>query len=91
MRLITKENYERLKDAYERIMSFYNAACECNGEDAWADAYCAIFGGDYCRIVRECVLNFNWYDSDASYQDDVCAFVHALEELMSNIKIIETN
>ena len=87
MRLIAKENYEKLRGAYERIISFYNAACECSDEDAWADAYDAIFGGGYCRIVRECVPSFDWYDPDASYQDDVCAFIWALEELMNNIKV----
>lgn len=88
MRLIAKEKHERLKVAYERIISFYNAACECNDEDAWEDAYDAIFGGGYCRIVCECVPSFDWYDPDASYQDDVCAFIWALEELMKNIKVV---
>lgn len=88
MKLITKENYERLRGAYERIISVYNAACECNDEDAFGDAYDVIFGGGYCRIVHECVPSFDWYDPDASYQDDVCAFIWALEELMKNIKVI---
>lgn len=88
MRLIVKENYERLRGAYERIISLYNAACECNDEDAWKDAYDTIFGGGYCRTVRECVPSFDWCDPDASYQDDVCAFVWALEKLMKNIKVV---
>lgn len=89
MRLITKEKYERLSVAHSRIMSLYYAACCADGdEEAWGSAYDAIFGEGYCRIVTECVPNFDWYDPDASYQDDVCAFVWALEELMNNIKVV---
>ena len=89
MRLITKENYDKLNSAYERIMSIYYAACGADGdEEAWGSAYDSIFGCGYCRMVKECVPNFDWYDPDASYQDDVCAFVWALEELIKDIKVI---
>ena len=89
MRLITKENYDKLNSTYERIMSIYYAACGVDGdEEVWRDAYDIIFGGGYYRMVMECVPNFSWYDPDASYQDDVCAFVWALEELIKDIKVI---
>lgn len=89
MRLITKENYDKLNSAYKRIMSIYYAACSADGdEEAWSSAYDIIFGGGYCKTVTECVPNFDWYDPDASYQDDVCAFVWALEKLIKDIKII---
>lgn len=89
MRLITKENYDKLNSAYKRIMSIYYIACGADGdEEVWGDAYDIIFKGGYYRIVTECVPNFDWYDPDASYQDDVCAFVWALEELIKNIKVI---
>jgi hypothetical protein len=39
-------------------------------------------------MVKECIPNFHWYDPDASYQDDVCAFVWALEELIKDIKVV---
>lgn len=87
MRLI-KENYEKLRGAYERIMSIYDVACEYDSKEVWRDAYDTIFDGGYCRIVHECVPSFNWCDPDASYQDDVCAFVQALKELMTNIKVL---
>lgn len=88
MRLITKENYDKLNSAYERIMCIYNAACEYSGDDTWCDAFNAIFGGGYCQIVHECIPNFSWYDPDTSYQEDISAFVWALEELMKDIKVI---
>ena len=90
MRLITKEKYEVLNSTYQRIMSIYYAACSHDGDDeAWGDAYDNIFGGGLSRIVRECIPNFDWYDPDADYQDDVCAFVWAVEELMNNLQVID--
>lgn len=89
MRLITKENYDKLNSAYELIMSIYYAACAADGdEEAWGSACDIIFGAGYCRMVKECIPNFDWYDPDASYQEDVSAFVWALEELMKDIKVI---
>lgn len=70
-------------------MSIYYAACAADGdEEAWGSAYDIIFDGEDYRIVMECVPNFDWYDPDTSYQEDVCAFVWALEELIKDIKII---
>jgi hypothetical protein len=88
MKLITKENYERLNGAYRRIMCIYDFACAFDDDRAWQNAYEAIFEFGYSRIVHECVPSFEWCDPDASYQDDVSAFVWALEHLMNNVKVI---
>lgn len=88
MKLITKENYERLRGAYLRVISIYGFACTFDDDQAWKYAYEAIFKSGCSQIVYECVPSFEWCDPDASYQDDVSAFVWALEHLMNNIKVI---
>ena len=88
MRLITIEKYDRLIAIYEHIMLIYDGAMRFDeDDDIWRDAYDGIFGAGYCRMVYECVPNFEWYDPDASYKEDVSAFVWALQDLMKNIKV----
>lgn len=88
MKLITKENHERLSGAYERINAIVDAANEAHIEDLWASAYDAIFGGGHYRTIMECVPDFEWYDPDSSYEEDVRAFRAALDTLMNNLKVV---
>lgn len=59
-------------------------------EDAgvWADLYDIVFSENVSRKIFK-RFKFDYYDPDASYREDVCAFIDAFDEYAKNIE--ETN
>jgi hypothetical protein len=68
-----------IKKVFDDITAVYES------EASWESKYDRIFGGGLCKRFRELAPGFSWYDPDASYDDDVCAFYWAAEEYMNNL------
>ena len=90
---ISEERYRELlaiEDKYSKgngmIQKVFDDITEVyESEDPWEVKYCQIFEGKLCRRFRELAPGFSYYDPDASYEDDVCAFYWAAEEYMNNL------
>ena len=90
---ISEERYRELlaiEDKYSKgngmIQKVFDDITEVyESEDPWEVKYCQIFEGKLCKRFRELAPGFSYYDPDASYEDDVCAFYWAAEEYMNNL------
>lgn len=91
MKLITKEQYNKLLNVYAFAYNIYESALFCGVEDdeAWECAYELIFSDKCSSIVFEIVGNLDYYDPDTSYFEDTQAFMCAFKELMENIKVVD--
>jgi hypothetical protein len=66
-------------------IKIYNKALKIfNSELDWKDKYDLIFSEDISLK-----FNFEWYDPDTSYEEDITAFMSALTEYMKKIIKIE--
>ena len=52
----------------------------------WATKYEAVFSKDLSRKVWELDHSFDYYDPDTSYEEDVRAFVDALQERVADLE-----
>ena len=90
---ISEERYRELlaiEDKYSKengmIQHVFDAITEVyESEYPWESKYDRIFSGGLCKRFRELAPGFSYYDPDASYEDDVCAFYWAAEEYMNNL------
>jgi len=69
--------YKEKKEIYERAKRIIASDLE------WEDKYGIIFSKEISRK-----FNLNYYDPDTSYEDDVMAFMNALDEYMIKQEII---
>lgn len=72
-----------------RCSGICEAAVTAGTERAWQNAYNLVFSSTSSRIANlfeELGLTFAWDDPDSSYQDDVCAYVRALESHMEELR-----
>lgn len=81
--IVTKEIFGRTSQIIERINKIYN--CE---NATWEEKYDAIFSKDVSGVFFNTFPSFDYYDPDADYHDDVCAFVCAVNDFWNNIKVI---
>lgn len=52
-----------------------------NDKYTWGDKYKRFFGpGGLCNDLKQIYPDFDWYDPDSSYEEDVCAFYNAVKE-----------
>lgn len=87
MHIINVRDYLKLKktqliieDAYDKVIqSPYS-------EESWEALYHFVFSGNISGVIQETLPNFNWYDPDTTYQEDVCAFISAFSEEMDAIE-----
>lgn len=70
-------NYEENNKIYERAKRIFASDLD------WSEKYDMIFSEDISRK-----FNFDWYDPDCDYEDDVRAFMSALDEHMAKQLII---
>lgn len=90
---ISEERYRELlaiEDKYSKengmIQHVFDAITEVyESEISWESKYDRIFSGGLCRKFKSLAPSFSYYDPDAGYEDDVCAFYLAAEEYMNNL------
>ena len=72
-----KEIAEILRDTYNRVLK------ECNYDKKspiWAELYGDIFCEEASQYIFNRFPDFHYSDPDASYYDDVTAFIYAFED-----------
>lgn len=52
---------------------------------SWEIKYDAIFAMKIHHLIRESGFTFDWYDPDASYEEDVTCYFRALEQFKDNL------
>lgn len=57
-------------------------------EDEWENIYDIIFGDKVCGVVVDAIPNFDWFDTDTTYKEDVLAFISAFFEAARDITYI---
>lgn len=76
------EHLENLK----KILRLIDAAIVVFESSAtWEIKYDAIFGLKIPHTIEEAGFNFDWYDPDMDYEDDVTAFINAIKEFKGKI------
>jgi hypothetical protein len=69
---------------YTDIKPIYDRAKRVVESDlSWVDKYDMIFSEDISRKT-----DFEWYDPDCDYEDDVRAFMEGFEKWMEKLKIV---
>jgi len=53
-------------------------------DNAWQQLYDKVFSDEISRAICKKFPNFDWYDPDTSYYDDVCAFIEAFKKYAKN-------
>lgn len=81
--IITKEKFNKINPIVKRMNKIMDSF-----ESNWEEKYDAIFSEDISKVFFETFPNFDYYDPDATYQEDVCAFVGAVNEFWDNIKVV---
>jgi len=54
-------------------------------DTAWEKLYHKVFSDEISRIICKRFPNFDWYDPDTSYYEDVNAFIEAFKKYAKNI------
>ena len=72
-----KEIAEILRNAYNRALK----ECDCDKKSSiWAELYGNIFCEEVSKYIFTRFPDFHYSDPDASYYDDVTAFIYAFED-----------
>ena len=80
--LILKKLQETIDRAYDKVVE-----SECS-EEAWEALYHFVFSDRVSNKIYEILPNFEWYDPDATYREDVCAFIGAFWREMDELIIV---
>lgn len=59
--------------------------CAYNNKISWHDTYNIVFSDDVSKVIFERFDDFDYYDPDADYSDDVCAFVNSFVEYANDM------
>ena len=88
MAFVTYDEYCILKTIEAKV----NAATEYItpewNDDDWERLYHFVFSDKISRVVYNIIPDFDWYDPDTTYQEDVCAFIGAFLREMDELKIV---
>lgn len=85
--IVLKEYREPLDRALEIANHVYYNAYNFT-EDEWGNIYDIIFGDKVCDVVVDAIPNFDWFDPDTTYKEDVLAFIQAFLEIAKDITYI---
>ena len=69
-------------------LAIHMAAIEEHTLD-WESKYNAIFAMRIPEQFRQLGLSFDWYDPDTSYEDDVRAFISAVEQFLPKVEALQ--
>ena len=53
-------------------------------DEVWEKLYHKVFSEEISRVIYKKFLNFDWYDPDTSYYEDVNAFIEAFKNYAKN-------
>lgn len=74
-------------DAISELARLRDRAVHVANSDAeWETKYDLIFSDDMSLMVMDLDPGFSYYDPDTSYEDDVRAFVDALQERVTELE-----
>ena len=85
--IVLKEYKEPLDRALEIVNNVYDNACNFT-EDEWENVYDIIFGDKVCVVVVDSIPNFDWFNPDTTYKEDVLSFIQAFIEIAKDITYI---
>lgn len=85
--IVLKEYREPLDRALEIANYVYDNAYNFT-EDEWENVYDIIFGDKVCDVVVDAIPNFDWFDPDTTYKEDVLAFIQAFLDTAKDITYI---
>jgi len=80
---------EYLKNAREfvRLFGVMEKIIDVDGVD-WKTKYNLVFSDDVCAKIRATGIEFEWYDPDMGYDDDVLAYYWAAKEKAEELRKI---
>lgn len=58
------------------------------GTITWDTAYNLIFSNDISRVIKSTAINFDYYDADTTYEEDVNAYVNAVVDKAAEIQAV---
>jgi hypothetical protein len=56
-----------------------------NSTATWEVKYSLIFAMEIWKQINEAGYDFDWYDPDTSYEEDVTYYFHALKDFQNNL------
>lgn len=81
---VNQSEYEELQNFYNKLSTWeYEAVL---GKLSWKDLYDIVFSKKVSKRIYKILPNFRWYDPDATYQEDVVAFITQFKEYFSTIR-----
>lgn len=88
MAFVTYDEYCRLKAIESRIdTATWYITPEWN-EDDWKHLYHFVFSDKISGAVSSIVPDFDWYDPDTTYEEDVMAWIMAFYGLIGELKVV---
>lgn len=81
---VSQSEYEELQNFYEKLSKWEEEAVL--RELSWEDLYDIVFSKKVSKRIYKILPNFTWYDPDATYQEDVVAFITQFKEYFKTIR-----
>lgn len=88
MVFVTYDEYCRLKAIESRVDTATWYITPEWTDDDWKRLYSFVFSDRISGVVYSIIPDFDWYDPDTTYQEDVCAFIGAFLREMDELKIV---
>ena len=63
----------------------YSNGVEIHDSNIWENLYDKVFSDEIFKAICKKFPNFDWYDPDTSYYEDVKAFIEAFKNYAKNI------
>ncbi|VTU43566.1 MULTISPECIES: hypothetical protein [unclassified Variovorax] len=86
---VPRARYNELLKVIDWLLSVGAVARNAGTESAWEDAFSLVFSSNgslrIADLRAKLGLSFDYYDLDASYQEDVEAYLSALESLKARL------
>lgn len=71
--------------ARDKAFENHNDYSNIYDDNAWKKLYDKVFSDEISRAICNKFPNFDWYDPDTSYYEDVNAFIEAFKNYAKNI------
>lgn len=72
----------RVNEAYSKVVLFTDS------EEGWEALFHFVFSDRISHKICEILPNFDWFDPDTTYQEDVCAFINAFDREMDELIVV---
>lgn len=88
MAFVTHYEYRCLKDIEAKVIAATEYIRPEWTDDDWKRLYRFVFSDRISGVVYSIIPDFDWYNPDTTYQEDVCAFINAFLREMDELKIV---